>query len=135
MYLCHTKFIMLVMQRFVTTYWKTIICSVCILILSMASFSGNKLPTFTHADKLVHLVMYLTLTCILFYDYSQKHAVKTFRSYFLLLLAPIFYGGFMEIMQGVLTVSRSADGFDMLANSAGTLVGLVLSSTIYNVRR
>jgi len=41
----------------------------------------------------------------------------------------------MEIMQGLLTVSRSADSFDMLANSAGTLVGLVLSSTIYNARR
>ena len=111
------------MQRFVTTYWKTIVCSVCILILSMASFSGHKLPTFTHADKLVHLVMYLTLTCILFYDYSQKHAVKTFRSYFLLLLAPIFYGGFMEIMQGVLTVSRSADGFDLLDIVTGKQIG------------
>jgi len=101
----------------------------------MASFSSNKLPTFTHADKLVHLVMYLTLTCIFFYDYSQKHAVKTLNSYILLILIPIFYGGLMEIMQGLFTIDRSADGFDMLANSAGTLVGLVLSSTIYNVRR
>lgn len=79
--------------------------------------------------------MYIALTCILFYDYSQKNVVKTFRSYGLLFLVPIFYGGFMEAMQGLLTVSRSADGFDMLANSAGTLVGLVLSSTIYNIRR
>lgn len=135
MYLCHTKLIMLVMQKFITTYWKTITCSLCILMLSMASFSSNKLPTFTHADKLVHIFMYLAFTCILFYDYSQKNVVKTFRSYGLLFLVPIFYGGFMEIMQGLLTVSRSADGFDMLANSAGTLVGLVLSSTIYNARR
>lgn len=123
------------MLKFVTTYWKTIVFAFCILLLSTAPLSGHKLTTIAHADKVIHLFMYLFFTCVLFYDYSRNYTVKTVRSYALLLLLPILYGGLMEIVQEFLTISRSADGFDILANSAGTVLGLAISATIYNVRR
>jgi len=123
------------MRKFVINYWKTILCSLCILALSMAPFSGNRFETIPYTDKLVHAIMYAILTFILLYDYSKYRTVKTIRHYKTLIILPILYGGLMEIMQGLLTTTRSADMFDFLANSIGVFIGLIISYTFYYARR
>jgi len=101
----------------------------------MAPFSGNRFETIPYTDKLVHAIMYAILTFILLYDYSKYRTVKTIRPYKTLIILPILYGGLMEIMQGLLTTTRSADMFDFLANSIGVFIGLIISYTFYYARR
>lgn len=45
----------------------------------------------------------------------------------LILLIAILYGIIMEIFQGLLTVDRTPDSYDVIANSSGALTGWIIA--------
>ncbi len=49
-----------------------------------------------------------------------------------LLLSVLLYGIIIEILQGLLTISRSADIFDVAANLIGSLIGIYFFKSIKN---
>ena len=77
------------------------------------------------ADKLVHGCMYLGLVwigCFDIYRVSKFTAPKLI----LLVCGAIVWGGLMELLQGAMSMGRSADWYDFLANSCGAILGLIL---------
>jgi len=78
---------------------------------------------FNNADKLVHAAMYFVLTFVLIYQY-RREAVNDLV---LILLATLSfsYSVLMEILQMSVTTYRSFEGYDIIANLAGVILGLM----------
>lgn len=90
-----------------------------IAVLSLVSFSvPSELPRFSHADKLVHVFLYFSLAGLLIFELIRSNKTRTFAAVFALIFAAA-YGGLMEFLQELLTVSRSADWLDWAADVAG----------------
>jgi len=116
-------------------YWKSIIVIGCILYLSFAppsTFQG--IPTFNFEDKLVHLLMYASLTIVLIFDhYRTVKELNVNKIAFILicLVFPTLFGGVIEIIQPLLFFPRSASWLDWLADILGVLIGWQTMKLIY----
>ncbi len=64
------------------------------------------------------------------YFYVRNNFQFTYKLVLMLLLTILAYGIIVEILQGLLTVSRSADIFDVLANLTGSLFGIFFFNSI-----
>ena len=96
----------------------------CIVTLSLLPPQAfPKLPLFEGFDKVVHFTMYFIFSMLL------SWAVKTEQKYmrlFLIMPVTIGWGVFMEIMQFEMHLGRSFDIYDILANSTGVVIGVIL---------
>jgi VanZ family protein len=75
------------------------------------------------------MVMYGVLTLIIWFEYRRSHSQWNVQKLVLYaFLAPIAFGGLMELAQLYLTTCRSGEWLDVLANSTGvvlaTLIGI-----------
>ena len=80
------------------------------------------------SDKIVHLLAYavfVSLWFLFFYVLKQKKDNFS-RALIKSCSLALIYGIIIEILQGELTTSRSADFKDVLANSVGILIGMLL---------
>ena len=76
------------------------------------------------ADKWVHMVMYGTLTLIIWVEYLRQHRTpKWGRLMSLGVAAPIAMSGIIELMQAYLTTCRSGEWLDLVANTIGVALG------------
>ena len=85
------------------------------------------------ADKIVHILVYFILVnlwMLYLYVSNDYHFEKKWIP--ILLLSILLYGIIIEILQGLLTISRSADIFDVLANLIGSLIGIYFFKSIKN---
>jgi len=84
-------------------------------------------------DKWTHLVMYGTLTALIWWEYLRQHReLNASRLFLWAFLAPVAMGGLVELAQAYCTGGhRSGDWLDFAANSLGvvigTLIGLIIS--------
>ena len=79
-------------------------------------------------DKWVHAAIFFVLVGLLRLSVTAHQQNKTlFYLYFILSL---LYGGALEIMKAKVFSERSADWYDVIANSFGCLVALLLSNKI-----
>lgn len=84
-------------------------------------------------DKIVHVLIYFMLINIwLLYVFKKKNFHLESKWILLLLLSVLFYGIIIEILQGLFTISRSADIFDVAANFIGSLLGIFFFKSIKN---
>ena len=105
------------------------IARVITIILILIAIVGSLLPpqqmdqlTLNFSDKLIHFLYFTGLT--LFWiktteEFSNKRLIKTALLVFL-------FGLVLEILQGILPIQRNMDILDMLANSAGIFLAIVL---------
>ena len=105
---------------------------VFITLLSLFSFQGVDVPkvSIPHLDKVVHFGFYFiaaVLGCMALCEINSQRNLKQ-QQFFWLLLLLVFYGIIIEILQAVATTYRSGDVFDFIANSLGTICGLL---TVY----
>ena len=92
-----------------------------------------KMPLFPMQDKVAHIIAYLILGASWGLYWMVKSKPKSVHPYFtVLLLGGLIYGTVIEVMQQQLTVSRSADVFDIFANVLGMLIGAILGQWFYN---
>ncbi len=75
-------------------------------------------------DKIVHFGMYFVLMSVIIFE--NRKTLKSTLHLFFIALIPLFYGILMEILQSILTVSRFGSFYDVIFNSAGILVSLLL---------
>lgn len=77
-------------------------------------------------DKVEHVFAYFSLTlCWLFVSYTN-----TKRKY-IVVIACIIYGIIIELIQSNLTIYRTGDYLDVLANSFGAVLGLLIFNQIF----
>lgn len=110
-------------------YWKSLIIIGGILYLSFAPPSTFKgVPSFPFEDKLVHLLLYGGLTCILIFDfrlYAKKFRTTKFAFVSICILFPILLGGIIEILQPMYFAPRTGEWFDWFSDILGVLLGLL----------
>jgi len=97
------------------------------MYLSLASSDTfDEIPNFNipNFDKFVHFGMYFGLMSVIIFE--SRKTLKSTGSLFLTALIPLCYGILMEILQSALTTSRTSSFYDVLANSFGILVSLLL---------
>ena len=80
---------------------------------------------FKNEDKVIHFLMYFGLSFSLITEYYIK-IFKINLNLFLINLFPVFFGGFIEILQSVLTNNRSGDWIDFLADTAGVIFAVIV---------
>ncbi len=114
--------------------WLRLILSMiylCIIVL-LSLLPPNdvpQIPLFVGADKIIHTLMYAGLTWFICW---MINAEKKQLWYYLTSLLSISWGVFMELCQLNMHLGRSFDYFDILGNSIGTLLGLLIYIAIIN---
>ena len=97
------------------------------ITLSLMILSLTKVPVYnvgvTHLDKWQHCFAYFVLSIswlIAFYKKKKK---------LLVVVCCILLGVIIEILQSTLTSYRTGDSYDVIANSLGVLLGLLVFNT------
>jgi VanZ family protein len=114
---------MIAILHFVKKYYRTIIVS--LLIIYLSTVSGEKVSkvswfTFPHIDKIVHLLMYLTLSITVSYEIVRnKEKISVQKTLIIIVLFAILFGGAMELVQEYFTTTRSGDWADFGFNVIG----------------
>jgi len=108
-----------------------------VLIIAVLSFiPGNHLPEIKwkiiSIDALVHFGMYFVLSILLAFAFVFKNKVNLSKLnlYLILVLVGIVFGTFVELVQGSFIYQRYFDLLDILANSIGSLVGMLIVALI-----
>lgn len=108
---------------------------VCIAIVYTAFLTWGSLTSAPqnvdapeNMDKVMHLAAYFGLSLLwLIYGWiraqTQKLSVKAMVG---IAISVVFYGIIIEILQGTFTTDRMADGWDVLANSLGVFLAIVV---------
>lgn len=112
------------MRLFVNKHWKSITWGAFILIT--CSLPGDelnrvKLINIPHMDKLVHLVLYLIFSLLLISENNAKKYANGVTVNAIITAAGIAlgYGAMVELLQYYIFTSRSAELWDMIANTLG----------------
>ncbi|MCF6223626.1 MAG: VanZ family protein [Flavobacteriaceae bacterium] len=106
-----------------------IIASIIIAFLSLSSIPkidlGIKIKS---GDKYLHALAYFTLSVVWYFALNKKIKKNSFKFYVILLL--IAYGIILEALQGGLTNYRTADFFDVMANTFGIILATLFFDKI-----
>jgi VanZ family protein len=105
----------------------SILVALLLLYLSLTNsekFQKSPLVNIPFMDKIVHFGMYFIMMSVIIIEHRKS--LKNSGKLFLFALIPLSYGILMEILQATLTVTRTGDFYDALADAAGILVSIVL---------
>lgn len=106
---------------------------------SLHSFEGAHTPRFNipHLDKLVHFTFYF-VACVLgifFLRERSQSALSLRTSLLIMLFSTIAFGILMEVMQHTLTDNRMGDYLDGIANTLGSLCGVIALKMFFYGKR
>lgn len=93
-----------------------------------------KLLLFAHADKLIHFLMYFIFAALALWSldprsqFSQRYPKW---KYVLVLLMAFTWGTVMELLQRFLASGRQFSLLDMLANSLGAVLSILMYNTLF----
>ncbi|MBR5706910.1 MAG: VanZ family protein [Bacteroidaceae bacterium] len=115
------------MIQFIKKYPLSLLIIAVILFLSLFNPPKTKLDPIVGIDKVVHACMYLGLELIIWIEYLRHHNnLNWIKILFLGIIAPIVFGGLVEIAQAKLTQGRSGEWADLLADAIGVLLGAAI---------
>ncbi|MCK0129881.1 VanZ family protein [Flavobacteriaceae bacterium F08102] len=97
-----------------------------VAVLSFVSIKGLNPIKIENSDKIGHWLAYFTLG-ITWYVYALLHK-KKIAVVFLILVG---YGIIIEVCQGLFTLNRQFDVFDMMANTLGLALAWIIVSFLY----
>lgn len=120
-------------MNFFRGYWKSTLVCICILYFSLLHTSEISMCTFSGADKLVHVLMYLILGIALTWE-SVARKASALKLYLIAIVFPMLFGVAIEIVQHLWLSQRTGDIWDIVANCLGVLIGfrlvIVISSKL-----
>ena len=96
----------------------TAIYTTTIGVLSLAHLTEVPKLNTGFDDKIAHFILYAGL-CLLWF--MSLYVLKQKSSLLLASLLSIVFGAVIEILQGVVTIYRTTDVFDLVANCLGIL--------------
>lgn len=110
--------------------WAFLSWVLLITVLSLISFPDdpNKSLNIPHLDKGVHFIFYFVAAILGVFFFRGVGKSRNSRSGALIasLLFVVIYGTILEVLQGMLTHDRSGEINDVLANTAGGVMGILL---------
>ena len=110
--------------KYLRRYPLSIILIVCIVLLSLLPLPDVKMAEdIPLADKWTHMLMYGTLTAVLWIEHLRAGRSLSPAKVCLLFLAPVAMGGLLELAQAYLTTCRSGEWLDFVANTIGVCIG------------
>jgi VanZ family protein len=96
-------------------------------------FAENKTLTqiqIPYLDKWIHSLLFFILMYLWqWYFYKKKANFFSTQHSIILFLALMFYGIIIEILQGLMPISRTADILDVFADMFGALLGVLAFKT------
>ena len=116
------KRIKLLLER--NAIYIAILISISIAILSLVKIDPVAVPDFSSSDKFFHSIAYFFLMLSWLYAFYKKDSFLKNVRY--LILGCIIYGIILEVLQGTTTNYRTASYLDMLANSLGVVLAVLV---------
>ena len=103
---------------FLACAWTVMMGILCLVSISMLPKVG-----ISNADKYVHVTFHFVFVALWFYAGVVKK-----RPLLRLFLASVVYGLIIEFLQETLTTTRPADIYDVMANTIGAALAVLLLS-------
>lgn len=107
----------------------SLLYTILLTIVALSERSGlPEILWWEYQDKLAHLVAYVVLGCVwgLTWLYTRKTGFWN-PYFFVIITASIVYGTIVEVLQHTMTTSRTADRWDVMANTIGVILGVVIA--------
>lgn len=108
-------------------------------LIAVSSFTSSKSISkinFLHLqniDKVVHLLMYACLTFLILFE--NRNRIKNKIHYVLIISITFAYGLIIEILQPIITNSRSRELADMMFNLSGIIAVVIIWYVINNYKK
>ena len=117
------------MKRLINTYPVLLTLAWGLVILVLCATPGQYIPSASwlellSVDKLVHASVFFILTSLLLVVAIKHHQGAPYVILYVTL--SILYGMFLELMQAMVFSNRSADWMDVIANSFGCVMAVIL---------
>jgi len=93
--------------------------------LCLANFKSLPKVGISGADKYVHVTLYFVFTILWSCHLKTRNSIGFF-SLIKVVITSIIYGSLIEMAQGVFTTTRKADIMDVLANTLGSILAVVV---------
>jgi len=89
-------------------------------------------PSVIDFDKFVHVIMFLGLSGIIFFDSTGylRYPISKMRIFLGIFLFPTALGGIIEVMQELFTVTRTGEWLDFLFDGVGAACGWIVALLI-----
>lgn len=112
--------------RFLTS--AVVTAGVLYLTLAPRPFGSVRIPLFEGADKVVHFMMFLAMAFAYHFDFRRgKKPVDEARLIGWIFVSLSAFGGLIELAQWKMRMGRSGDWYDLLADIAGAVYGIILA--------
>lgn len=118
------------MQRI--RWWPTLLVLAAILWLTLAPhpLPENHIELFEGADKIVHCLMFLTLTLAFLFDLSDYKNKLSWAGVTISSICIMIFAAFDEWMQGAMAMGRTTEVYDFIADCAG--IALAANFWLFN---
>lgn len=103
-------------------FWTIAITVACLVDMSTVPAANVE-----NIDKVAHLSFYAIFS-ILWFLYLRNKIENTKKLFLILFLLSVFFGIFIEFCQSTFTENRQADINDVIANTIGAVIGLIIMS-------
>ena len=112
--------------RFLTS--AVVTAGVLYLTLAPRPFGSVRIPLFEGADKVVHFMMFFAMAFAYHFDFRRgKKPVDEARLMGWIFVSLSAFGGLIELAQWKMRMGRSGDWYDLLADTAGAVYGIILA--------
>mgnify|MGYP000511498004 FL=1 len=112
--------------RFLTS--AVVTAGVLYLTLAPRPFGSVRIPLFEGADKVVHFMMFFDMAFAYHFDFRRgKKPVDEARLMGWIFVSLSAFGGLIELAQWKMRMGRSGDWYDLLADIAGAVYGIILA--------
>lgn len=112
--------------RFLTS--AVVTAGVLYLTLVPRPFGSVRIPLFEGADKVVHFMMFFAMAFAYHFDFRRgKKPVDEARLMGWIFVSLSAFGGLIELAQWKMRMGRSGDWYDLLADIAGAVYGIILA--------
>ncbi len=99
--------------------------SVTLVTLSLINLNDKKIMI-KNEDKLYHCIAYFVFTILWYYTFNHRFSLNKTKALRLAFFASIFFGVLIELLQEFFTKYREGDVNDIVANTLGTLLALLM---------
>ena len=108
-------------------FWKSACWFILILIVTFLPGSSSKrIRLFIHADKLIHLLLFMIFSLLLIFDARRFFQTSSIQKNIAIAitLTGLAAGLFTELVQHFLIMDRSGTIGDLIADVGGILIGI-----------